>query len=295
MARSHGVVAALLVAFVLPPALAQPARAEASWADLTRRIVASRPHGPFNVVAGAEPPGFVFPPNLRPALPVLGSTWYIVVRDGEPLGVHIFYAPTPQTTAAADALVAKLKAAKYTQIPESGFPNGFVGDYGPDHTWCPADLRKPSIGMHVENVGGVPALDISVNPNAGSSGCGFGARAGAATDSPVPALGGIPGLEIYPRMRMTENREDSLGSLAAIRTALPAAEAVAKLAERFTAKGWTARAPVVDGATILQHFSRVEGSRQWNALLLLEPRLGSTTVYDAALDVTRDPLDSAAR
>ncbi len=295
MTRPFGVVAALLVALALPFALVQPARAEGSWSDLTYRIVASRPNGPFNVVLGAEPPGFVFPLNARPALAVLGSTWYIVVPHGEPVGVHVFYAPGPRTTAAVDALVAKLKAANYAQIPESGFPNGFVGEYGPVHTWCPTDLKRPSIALNVENVGGVPALDIAFSAYAGSSTCSFGAREVRGADSPVPALGGIPGLQIYLQMRTTESSENSLGSFAVIRTALPAAAAVAKLAERFTAQEWTARAPVVDGATVLQHFSRVEGSSRWNALLLFEPRTGSSTLYDAALDVTRDPLDPAAR
>ncbi len=34
---------------------------------------------------------------------------------------------------------------------------------------------------------------------------------------------------------------------------------------------------------------------RWNALLVLEPRDGSATLFDAALDMTPDPLDPAAR
>jgi hypothetical protein len=293
--RPLSIVAPLLVALALLPALAQPASAQSGWSQLTQRIVASRPNGPFKVLAGAEPPGFVFPLHERPALLVLGSTWFTVVPAGEPLGVRIFYAPTPRTTAVVDALIAKLKAANYAETPQTRFPNAFVGDSGPSHLWCPADVKRPALTLNVENVGGVPALDIGVQPNAGSSFCGFGSHIGPSTDAPIPALGGISGLEIFARMRMTESSENSLGSLAVIRTLLPAREAVAKLAERFTAKGWIARAPVVDGTTVLQHFSRVEGSRQWNALLLLEPRTGSTTLFDAALDVTQDPLDSVTR
>ena len=295
-ARSvFALIVVLVVTWSIAHGTARPARAEASdWPGLTRRIAASHPFGALNATLGAEPPGFAFPLNARPALKVLGSTWLVVVRGG-PERVHVYYAPTPRTTAATTALVAKLKAAGYAQIPESGFPNGFVGEYEPVHVWCPAQRRRPEIRLNVETVDGVPALDVQVYSYASSSVCGFGALEGQGAGSPIPALGSIPGLTIYARTRSTETTGDSLGSLAVIRTTLPAAEAVAKLADRFTAKGWTARSPVVDGTTILQHFARTDASRRWDALLLFEPRNGGDNVYNAVLDVRRVPLAAGER
>jgi len=295
MHRTVALIAALILSLCLPLSAPQPARAQDRWSDLTRRIAASQPLWPRNVALGTVPAGFAYPLNARPKLPVLGSTWFIVFPGGEPQGVRVYYAPTPGTAGAVEALVAKLTAAGYTHVTQSGFPNAFVGEYGPVQTWCPAGHNGPSIAINTEDVDGVAALDIQFYSYSGSGSCSSGALEGRDAGSPVPALGGIPGLTVYARMRSTETREDSLGSLAVIRTALPAAAAVAKLAERFTAKGWTARAPVVDGATTLQHFSRDEPSRRWNALLLFEPRIGSAELYDAVLDVTTEPVGPGTR
>ena len=253
-----------------------------------------RPDVPLNVVLGAEPPLFVFPLDARPALPVLGSTYFLVV-PGPPQGVHIYYAPTPKTTAAVEVLVAKLRAAHYTQIPRTGFPNAFVGDDGADRIWCPEDLKGPKITVSVEQVGGVPALGLSFDSYAGHTSCSRGALDTKPADSQVPALAGIPGLQIYAGLRATEGREGSLGSVAVIRTSLAPAAAVAKLAERFTANGWAARAPVADGSAIVQHFTRADALRRWNALLVFKPRGASGTLYDAALDVTSDLLGASGR
>jgi hypothetical protein len=295
MRSSFALVVALIVASSLALGAVRPAHAAGSdWPALARRIAASHPFAPANVALGAEPPGFAFLPNARPALKVLGSTWPIVLRGG-PESVHVYYAPSPRTTAAAAALVAKLEAAGYAQIPETGFPDGFVGEYGPVHFWCPAQRRGATILINVENVDGMPALDVQFFSYASTSLCSLRAPDVHGARSPVPALGNIPGLTIYARTRMTEAGGGALGSVAMIRTMLPAAEAVAKLAERFTANGWTARTPVVDGTTIVQHFARTEASRRWDALLLFEPHSDGDHLYDAVLDVRRVPLAAADR
>jgi hypothetical protein len=292
MRPSLALVMALIVTSSLATEAARPARAAGSdWADLTRRLAASHSFAPRNVALGVEPPGFAWSPNWRPALPILGSTWLTVVRGGPDL-VRMYYAATPRTTAAAGALVAKLQAAGYVRIPESGFPNAFVGEYGPVHIWCPAQRKGSSVEMNVENVGGVPALDIQFVWNSSKCNTVLDGRRDA---SPVPVLGDIAGLTIYPRTRATEAGGNSLGSVAMIRTTLPAADAVAKLAACFTAKGWTARSPVVDGTTTLQHFARTEASRRWDALLVFVPRSGGDYVYDAVLDVRRAPTAAAQR
>jgi hypothetical protein len=294
MIRSVSALVALIVTWMLAAGSPPPARAAGSWAELTRRIAASQPNFPLNVVLGAEPPLFTFPLNARPPLPVLGSTYFLVV-PGAPQGVRVYYAPTPKTTAAVDALVAKLRDAHYTEIAGSGFPNGFVGDDGPARIWCPADLRGPQITFSVENVDGVPALEMYFLSYAGNTSCSRGALDANSAGSQIPAFRGIPGLRIYASVRTTESAEASLGSVGIIRTSLPPADAVAKLAERFTAKGWTARAPVADGTAIVQHFTRTDALRRWNALLVFEPRGAGRTLYDAALDVTSELLGAAGR
>lgn len=289
MIRPAAALTALLAIGALAAGSPSPARAAASWADLTRRIAASHPYIARNVVLGAEPPLFVFPLGARPALPLLGSTYFLIV-PGAPQGVHLYYAPTPKTTAAVERLVAALRAARYTEMPDSGYPNGFVGDDRPERTWCPADLRDPQIRLAVDTVDGVPALDLEFASDAGDTTCGRDEVDAAAAGAQLPALAGIPGLQIYAGRRGTESREASLESTAVIRTSLSPADALAKLAERFTANGWSARPPVADGTTLVQHFSRTDRLRRWNALLVFEPRAGSRTLYDAALDVTSDLL-----
>jgi hypothetical protein len=294
MRRRSTVIGALIVACALSAGSPRAARAAGNWADFARRIAASQPNLPRNVVLGAEPPAFVFPLDARPALPVVGSTYFLLVA-GAPQGVHIYYAPTPKTTVAVDTLVAKLRAAHYVEIPRSGFPNGFVGDDGADHVWCPASLLGPQITLSVETVGGAPALDMSFQSYASNTSCSRGALDAKFDNSQLPVLARIPGLEVFPRLRGSESRENSLTSVAIVRTSLAPAEAVAKLAERFTAKGWTARPPLADGSAIVQHFSRTDALRRWNVVLVFEPRAGSRTLYDAMLDVTSDLRGTAGR
>jgi hypothetical protein len=74
MTRALGIVTALLVIAAVTPGAVRPASAEGTWADLTYRIVSARERGPYKVIAGAVPAGFVFPPDLRPDLPLLGAT-----------------------------------------------------------------------------------------------------------------------------------------------------------------------------------------------------------------------------
>lgn len=293
MIRSLGVFTALLVIPAVSLAAVHPASAEGTWADLTRRIVTSRWSGSYNVVAGGVPAGFAFPLDLRPALPIVGATWFDLLPD-TPQHVHVFFAPTPRTTGAVETLVSHLNAAHYVKTTRSGFANAFVDDSRADQTWCSGDGKGHSVEFGVQNLDGVPALDMQFSAS-GNSACDPRWSTGLANDVPAPVLGGIPGMDVFPALRGSESSERSLGAFAVLRTALPASEAFAKLAERFTSMGWTARPPVAAGTTLLQHFSRAGGSVRWSALLLLEPRDGSATLYDAALDVTRDPLDPAAR
>ncbi len=271
----------------------RPASADATWSDLVKRIVAEQPRGPYDVVAGGLPAGFTYPAGIRPQLPVLGATWFALLPN-TPQHVRVYFAPSPRTNEAVTALVAQLRAARFVETSDAAYPNGFVGDTPQGQTWCSGDGKGYTIQFGVRDAGGIPALDMQFSAS-GMFACDPMGRGGLGSDLPIPVLRAIPGMEIFARMRLLESREHSVGSLAIIRTSLGANDALAKLAQPFTAAGWTAHAPVTAGGVLLQHFSRVQGSFRFTALLLIQPRSGSTTLYDAALDVTRDLTEDGAR
>ena len=292
MFRRRLAVVALVVtsALVMP---VRPASADATWPDLVKRIVTEQPRGPYDVVAGRLPDGFAYPAGIRPQLPVLGATWFALLPQ-TPQHVHVYFAPSPRTNEAVTALLAQLRAARFVENSGSGYPNGFVGDTPQGQTWCSGDGKGYTIQFSVRDAGGVPALDMQFSAS-GLFACDPRGRGGFGNDLPIPVLRAIPGMEIFAGMRGSESREHSVGSFGIIRTRLAASDVLAKLAQPFTAAGWTARAPVTAGGVLLQHFSRVQGSFRFTALLLIQPRSGSTTLYDAALDVTRDLTEDGAR
>jgi hypothetical protein len=292
MTRRLGVFTALLV-LAFSAGTARPASAEATWADLTRRIVMDGPRGPYNVVAGGVPAGFSFPANVRPALPIVGAVWFDLL-PGTPQHVHVYFAATQRTTEAVKTLIERLRAAHFTKSTQWGYVNAFITDTKRDETWCSEQQKGYTVQFGVRDVAGVPALDIQFSAS-GMLACGPGAGPLGGIEIPAPVLSSIPGMEIFAGLRGTESGEHSLGSFAVIRTSLSPTDALAKLAERFTADGWTARPPVPAGATVLQHFSRVRGPFRWSALLVLEPRPSSSTLYDAALDITPDPIEPGNR
>ncbi len=77
------------------------------------------------------------------------------------------------------------------------------------------------------------------------------------------------------------------------RTSLSAEDAVAKIAERFVAKGWTAAPAAVAGDTITQRFTFSSAARRFDALLAFDRR--AQGVYDVLLAITDSALDGAAR
>jgi hypothetical protein len=289
--RRLAVVALLVTSALVVPM--RPASADATWPDLVKRIVTEQPRGPHDVVAGRLPDGFTYPAGIRPQLPVLGAIWFSLLPK-TPQHVHVYFAPSPRTNEAVTALVAQLRAAHYIQSAGSPYPNGFVGDTPQGQTWCSGDGKGYTIMFDVRDAGGVPALDIQFSAS-GMFACDRTGGGPLGSDLPIPVLRAIPGMEIFAGMRGLESREHSVGSFGIIRTRLAANDVLAKLAQPFTAAGWTARVPVSAGGVLLQHFSRVQGSFRYNALLLIEPRSGSTTLYDAALDVTRDLTEDGAR
>ncbi len=159
MIRPLGAFTALFVIMTVTPGTVRPASAEGTWADLTSRIVSASPRGPYKAVAGTVPAGFEFPLGLRPALPLVGATWFDLL-PGTPQHVHVYFAPTPRTTRAVETLVASLKAAHYVKTARHGFPNAFVEDSGLDQTWCSGDGKGHSIEFGVQDVDSVPALDM---------------------------------------------------------------------------------------------------------------------------------------
>jgi len=93
----------------------------------------------------------------------------------------------------------------------------------------------------------------------------------------------IPGLTFRGRMVSVGEVARSPYSTATVRTALPAQEAVAKLAERFTAKGWIARPASVTDQMITQRFALVEAPYRWDALLVFVGRADG--VYDVLIAI----------
>lgn len=284
-----------VVILVLSALLAamRPASADVSWADLLKRVVGERAREPYGVVVGRVPDGFTYPAGIQPDLPILGAT-YFAVLPGTPPDVHVYYAPSASTNEAVAALVRQLVAAHFVQRSEYGYVNAFVGDVPPGESWCSTEHRGYMIQFAVRDADRVPALDIRFWQS-GLSACDHGGVYNVGEEASVPVLRDIPGIQIFAGMRRTESREHSLGSFAVIRTSVPAADALGRLAEPFTAAGWTPRPPVNAGGALLQHFSRVQGSFRFTAVLLIQPRSGSTTLYDAALDVTRDLIGDSAR
>jgi hypothetical protein len=259
------------------------------WPALARRIANADPWRTVALVAGAEPPGVPFPLPSRPSLPLVGSTWSAPGSAAFPQVVHYYYAPSPQADAVAKTLAAKLAAAGYARMSPNGYLNGFVGDDRGFERWCSRALRGRSADIHRTTVESVPALDIRVAMTSGSWRC----IAGPEEDTPIPALGNISGLRIAAGMRASGGEGNTLESAATVRTALPAADAFAALAARFTARGWQARPAVVDASTTVEHFSRVGNGRRWDALLELEHR--GNGVYDASLLVTNGAVGPAGR
>lgn len=269
------------------------ARAEDdTWAALARRIVMTDRYGSFSVTLGAEPPGFVFPLPARPALPLLGSTWLAEVKNGAPLAAHVYYAPTSHTGSASESLFPQLAAAGYTKLanPKDRFPSFTEGRRVVK--MCPRDLRQPSVDVAIDRIDGLPAMDLEFRLHADSTDCRDAVTA-PAIKSHTPVLTGIPGVAFTARLMTPEVVPRSTPfSTGTARTSLSAEEAVAKIAERFAAKGWTAAPAVVAGEIITQRFTFASAARRFDTLLVFDRR--APGVYDVLFALTDAALDRAA-
>lgn len=283
---------ALLAAAAIVSTAPGPARAEGGgWAELTRRIAGADPFAQMRVTAGAEPPGFVFPVSVRPALPIVGSTWLPSKKNAPPQVVRIYYAPASQTRAVSTALYAQLVAAGYRRRDSSEYVATDAFDYGTAEHMCPADLRRPAIDLTTSTVDGRPALDVQVRLHAASTSC-RPAAAGPRLSAHEPELTGIPGVTFVNRLMTVDAVPASPYATGTARTASPARDAVALIAERFGAKGWTARPAAVGDDTITQRFELVEAPYRWEALLVFD-RLadGAYEVLVAITDSTSQPAN----
>jgi hypothetical protein len=262
---------------------------EPGWAALAQRIAAHDRYGDLSAALGAEPPGFVFPLSVRPALPVLGSTWFASKANEQPLFAHVYYAPTSHTGTASEALFAQLRAAGYTRVPDPyAFPTyARETEQGLQHM-CPRDLQRPAIDVTIGQIDGLPALDLAVSLHAESTLC-RDAVVAPQVNAQMPALTGIPELSVRMRMGGPAFGGAPAFSSATVRTALPPADAVAKIAERFTAKGWNARAAVVAGETITQRFAFAGAVRRSEALLVFDRRGEGTYILMIALSDSAVP------
>jgi hypothetical protein len=263
--------------------------ASGTWPDLARRIAAADKVAPLNVTLGAEPPRFDYP-VARPAGTVLGSTWYASSPDGPPEIAHVYYVPDPDAGTKAEQLSAALVAAGYVGLGRdrmSAHPG-----YEPPDRFCPADDSHPAVDVAVERAGGVPAMDVRFVQHGGSIACSVVSAGGMGQNAPVPTFTSMPGMSYTSRFPMIGVR-GALHSSATVRTALPAAEAVAAFAQRFRASGWDPSPPTVSGDTIVQSFLRTGYHRPgWDVAWLVFDRR-SEGVYDVLIDF-RDTLPAPA-
>jgi hypothetical protein len=273
---------------------AQAARAQdGAWAALAQRISAADPVADLSVTVGAEPPAFVFPLASRPALPVLGSTWYARSKDAPPLIVRIYYAPTSHTGSASESLFAQLAAAGYAKLPDTDRLRSPFDTAPFVQHMCPRDLRRPSIDVSIRRVGGLPAMDLEIRLHAESSVCRDAVSA-PLIKAHEPALTGIPGLTFTGRMTPLGIEQRPMPfQTGTARTSLAPADAVAKMAERFVAKGWTAQPASIAGETTTQQFTALTAVRRLDALLVFDRR--AEGVYDVLIAITDAPLDAAPR
>jgi hypothetical protein len=100
----------------------------------------------------------------------------------------------------------------------------------------------------------------------------------------APELFDIPGMTFRDRVAELGGAPPSAYSAGTVRTALPPREAVAKIAERFAAKGWVERSAAVSDDTTTQRFELVEGAYRWDALLVFDRR--SDGVYGVLIAIS---------
>ena len=262
----------LLAAAALVSVAAAPVRAQdAGWAALAQRIAGHDPSADLSIVLGAEPPGFLFPLPERPLLPVLGSTYFASRKNAPPLLAHIYYAPTSHTGTASESLFAQLRAAGYTRVSSPNEVAPLFGGAGTVQHMCPRNLQQPAIDVTIKAVDGLPALDLAVTAPAETTLCHDGLVLPEQAAS-MPDLIGISGLAFRWRIGPPWISRPSPIATATVRTDLAPRDAVAKLAERFVAKGWQSREPTVTDQTITQRFTRAMTGRTIEALLALDRR-----------------------
>jgi hypothetical protein len=291
MRRLHALIVAAAFFSVTGTARAQGD----AWAALAQRIVESDPSAQLSTTLGAEPPGFVFPLPVRPALPVLGSTWYAFAKNEQPVIAHIYYAPTSHTGTASESLFAQLSAAGYARLPDpERFPSFGESTEGRVQHMCPRDLRRPAIDVRIGRVDGLPAMDLELFLHAESTIC-RDAVVAPNVNAHMPVLTGIPGVAYRGRMASPGLSAAALEpfSTGTVRTSLSPGDAVAKIAEIFVAKGWTSRPAVVADQTITQRFTLAGTVRRSEALLVFDRRADG--VYDVLIAFTDSALDAPGR
>jgi len=271
------------------------ARAEGDpWTALAQRIAGNDPSAQLSTTLGAEPPGFVFPLPDRPALPVLGSTWFASAKNAQPVIAHIYYAPTSHTGTASESLFAQLRAAGYTRLPDDAVSSYGTSTAGRVQHMCPRDLQRPAIDVRIDRVDGLPAMDLEFRLHAESTSC-RDAVVAPDINAHTPVLTGIPDVAYHGRMTPSGPAIEAYSPFltGTVRTSLSPGEAVAKIAERFGAKGWTARPAVVADRMITQRFTFAGTVRRSEALLVFDRR--AEGVYDVMIALTDSALDAAGR
>ena len=267
----HLVRALFATAALLSLAMGTARADDADWAALAQRVAAHDPAGDLQASAGAEPPGYIFPLPERPALALLGSTWFAAKAGGQPLFVHLYYVPTSHTGTASEALFAQLRAAGYTNLDQPPPYPPPLRTQEPAQHMCPRDLRQPSIDVTIRQIDGLPALDLAITLHAESTLCRDAVLA-PLLKARFPALTGIPDVVVHTRTSVPGLWTASPFITATVETSLAPRDAVAKFADRFSANGWSARTAIVNGETITQRFAYAAAMRNLEALIVFDRR-----------------------
>ncbi len=266
------VIRALFTTAALLSLVIGTARADdADWAALARRIAAHDSAGDLQASAGAEPPGYIFPLPERPALPVLGSTWFAAKAGEQPPFVHLYYGPTSHTGTASEALFAQLRAGGYTNLDQPPPYPPPLRTQEPAQHMCPRDLRRPSIDVTIRQIDGLPALDLAITLHAESTLCRDAVLA-PLLKARFPELTGIPDIVVHTRTSVPGLLTTSPFISATVETSLAPRDAVAKIADRFSVKGWSARTAIVNGETITQRFAYAAAMRNLEAVIVFDRR-----------------------
>lgn len=231
-------------------------------------------------VEGAQPALYVgtVPPGLDARIPVPAGA--IVGSMGSSDGVVLYY---NLTRAQFDAYLAKLRRNGWMPMPQIATPaGGFAGSVAEQMTtFC-----KPGLPMLITrarpntNDVGISSSNKTVSHTCDTAGM---IPAFAMQPAPVPQLRAPDGVTMAGGSTGIPGGESG----ASLVTEKPLADVLAAFAAQFTAKGWSARSPVVSDALGSQSFGYSDNNgKKWQVVLTIYRSDANPKTYYAFIDAT---------